>query len=59
MMSINQSKNMPFDIFGKIVFINKYLNGGETANKSFFLKSIEIKKNSLSIWEKMNILLVD
>lgn len=37
-MSINQSKNMPFDIFGKIVFINKYLNGGETANKSFFLK---------------------
>lgn len=38
MMSINQSKNMPFDIFGKIVFINKYLNGGETANKSFFFK---------------------
>lgn len=59
MMSINQSKNMPFDIFGKIVFINEYLNGGETANKSFFLKALRLKKKSLSIWEKMNILLVD
>lgn len=44
MMSINQSKNMPFDIFGKIVFINKYLNGGETANKSFFKKALRLKK---------------
>lgn len=46
MMSIiyNQSKNMPFDIFGKIVFINEYLNGGETANKSFFKKALRLKK---------------
>lgn len=51
-MSINQSKNMPFDIFGKIVFINKYLNGGETANKSFFLKSIEIKNKIVFPFEK-------
>lgn len=43
-MSINQSKNMPFDIFGKIVFINEYLNGGETANKSFFKKALRFKK---------------
>lgn len=59
MMSINQSKNMPFDIFGKIVFINKYLNGGETANKSFFKKALRFKKKVLPFEKKMNILLVD
>lgn len=44
MISINQSKYMPFDIFGKIVFINKYLNGGETANKSVFKKALRFLK---------------
>lgn len=50
---------MLFDIFGKIVFINKYLNGGEMVNKLFFKKVLRLKKKSFFIWEKMNILLVD
>lgn len=35
---------MLFDIFGKIVFINKYLNGGEMVNKLFFKKVLRFKK---------------
>lgn len=35
---------MLFDIFGKIVFINEYLNGGEMVNKLFFKKVLRLKK---------------
>lgn len=35
---------MLFDIFGKIVFINKYLNGGEMVNKLVFKKVLRFLK---------------